>query len=279
MKLDELACPNCGASLDGDFLPNQQITCQSCNSVFVASEIEAATTVICPDCRTVNPIEERFCSHCGNELKIFCVLCHTENVVGTVFCTHCGAHLANARARRKKMQEDRRRLRIERMRIIKEKEARQQAEKLQNLLDALDEPENHDFAIYQINQLGPQAVQALIETMRHDDDVDARYGSARALGQICLAHNIKGLDRAKIRKALIEMLADPEVAVRYWAANALGKCQGQAAIEPLGKLLRDNHDGVRSQAEQALERIGGARAEEILAQHEKKGLFNWIKGK
>lgn len=278
MKLEDLACPNCHAPLKGSFQPGQQVECDNCGSVFLASEVEAPQAIACPACSTINAITERYCTQCGESLKIDCVMCYTENPVGTVFCANCGAHLANARARRQKMMEERREFQRQRTEQFKAKAARQQAEKLQQLLDALDEPENHDFAIYQIDQLGEQAIAALIETMLHDDDVDARYGSARALGQICYQHEIKRFNKARVTKALVRALTDDQPPVRYWAANALGKCAGQSALEPLATLLKDKHQGVRQQVHRAIERIGGQRAAEILAQEEKRGLFNWIKG-
>ncbi len=282
MKIEELACTSCGAPLSGDFSLGQQIECASCGSVFVAreSEPETETTIICPKCQSASTIEERFCTNCGQTLRVDCILCHTKNTIGTVHCTNCGAHLEKARAKRKKMQEKRRKIQEERNRAFKEKEAKQQEIKLQQLLDDLDEPENHDFAIYQINRMGADAVEALIETLLHDTDPDARYGSARALGQICNAHNVKGLIKARVSKSLISALNDSEPAVRYWSANALGKCRGKIAVEPLANLLGDNHQGVRLQAERALERIGGQQAEEILdkrEQKEKTGIFRWIK--
>ena len=277
VKMKELACPNCGASLNGDFSPNQQITCDNCDSVFLATELETPTAIICAGCKTVNPIEERYCSSCGDPLKTDCILCHEENPIGTVFCANCGAHLANAKAKRQKMQSDRKKYMTERNKVFEEKEKRQQAEKLEQLLDDLDEPENHELAIYQINMMGPDAIDALIYTMLNDHDPDARYGSARALGQICNAHEVKGLNKARATKALVKALSDDEAAVRYWSANALGKCKNKTAIEPLAELLNDNHEGVRTQAQRSLQKIGGEKAEKILADQNKKGLFGWLK--
>lgn len=281
MKIEELACPNCHAPFSGNVAPGQSIECDNCGSVFLATELDAPTSVACPQCGTINPMAERYCAKCGQSLKIDCVLCHEENVVGTVFCANCGAHLENARAKRKKMLEARQKFYRERTRLFKEKEARQQAEKLQHLIEALDEPENHEFAIYQINQMGESAIDTLVETMLNDDDVDARYGSARALGKICSQHNIKALNKARVTKALITALNDADPAVRYWSANALGQGQSQLAVEPLAALLTDEHEGVRRQARRAIEKIGGDQAAEILAQHgdEKKGFFGWMKGK
>ena len=259
--------------------PNQQVECGNCHSVFLAQELEAAQSMACPACRTINPIEERHCANCGELLKDKCPMCYEENPVNTVFCGNCGAHIANARARRKKILAERKQIRAERNRIFREKEARQLAERLSQLLDDLDEPENHEFALYKINQIGPHAIEPLIETMLHDDDPDARYGSARALGQICDNHQVKGLIKARAAKALVAALDDDEPAVRYWAANALGLCGNPTAVEPLGKLLKDKHEGVRKQAANALRQIGGNKADEFLAKADKRGPLSWLKGR
>jgi HEAT repeat protein len=177
------------------------------------------------------------------------------------------------------MLEKRRKLRQERTQAFETKEARQKAEKLQRLLADLDEPENHDFAIYQINRMGVEAIEALIETLLTDHDPDARYGSARALGQICNEHQVKALIKARATKALVTALEDQEPAVRYWSAHALGKCGSQTAVKPLAALLKDEHEGVRQQARRALEKIGGKHVQEIFEAQDSKGIFNWIRGK
>jgi HEAT repeat protein len=153
------------------------------------------------------------------------------------------------------MLEVRQRLRAERLKAVKEKEARQQQERVEHLITALDEPENHEFAIFQLNQMGDGAIEALIETLLTDDDPDARYGSAIALGRICTEQEIKVLNKAKATKALIKALADAEPAVRYWSAEALGKVKNHLAVEPLTALLKDSHKGVRQQAQLSLEKL------------------------
>jgi hypothetical protein len=181
-----------------------------------------------------------------------------------------------ARARRQQMLEDRRRLQKERGQLLQQKTLRQQAERLQRLLADLDEPKNHDFAIYQINQMGEAAVQPLIETLLNDDDPDARYGSARALGQICSQYEVKGLIKGRSIKALIKALEDREPAVRYWSADALGKCGSQTAIDPLAALLKDRHEGVRECAERALHQLAGEQAAEIIKKS--RGILGWRLG-
>jgi hypothetical protein len=255
MKIERLACPSCGGSLSGDFLPNKRIECPNCGSALLLTDLETDETVICPECRTPNREEMRYCSNCGVSLKMDCVLCHTPNRIDIIYCVHCGAHLQRARAKRMEMLEVRQRLRAERLQAVKEKEIRQQQERIEHLITALDEPENHEFAIFQLNQIGDGAIEALVETLLTDDDPDARYGSAIALGRICTEQEIKILNKAKATKALIKALADDEPAVRYWSVEALGKVKNQMAVEPLTALLKDPHKGVRQQAQLSLEKL------------------------
>ena len=278
MKVEKLSCPSCGAPLAGDFAPNQQIECQSCETPLILTHIDTENPIFCPECRTLNADEMRYCVTCGHTLKVGCILCHTENRLDVTFCSRCGAHLERARAKRRQLEEARRRTKQARIEALKFKEERQKQEKLERLLDALDEPENHDFAIYQINQMGLEAVQALTDTLLNDHDPDARYGSARALGQICADKEVKALIKARTAKALIRALSDREPAVRYWAADALGKCKSQTAVEPLAVLLRDPHEGVRQQAQMSLEQIGGAGVQEILERQKSRGFLDWLKG-
>jgi hypothetical protein len=224
------------------------------------TDLTTDQTVMCPHCRTPNREEMRYCSNCGESLKIDCVLCQTPNRADTVYCVHCGAHLERARAKRLRMLEKRRQLQEERLQMLKEKEIRQQQERLERLIHDLDDPQNHEFVIFQLNQMGAEAIEALIETLLHDDDPDARYGSAIALGRICAEQDIKVFDRAKVTRALIKALADPEPVVRYWSAEALGKIKNPLAVEPLSALLKDPHQGVRQQARLSLERLGAVNS-------------------
>lgn len=255
MKIERLACPSCGAALSGDFLPNKQFECPNCGSALLLTDLETDQTVICPQCHAPNHEEMRYCSNCGISLRVDCVLCHTSNRIDAVYCVHCGAHLERARAKRLEMQEIRRLLQTERLQVLREKEARQQQERLERLIEALDEPENQEFAIFQLNQMGDEAVDALVETLLNDQDPDARYGSAITLGRICAEHNIKILNKAKVTQALIKALADSEPAVRFWSAEALGKFKSPLTREPLTALLKDSHQGVRQQARRSLEKL------------------------
>lgn len=257
MKIERLACPSCGGSLSGDFLPQKKFECPSCGSALLITDLATDQTVNCPQCHTPNREEMRYCTNCGVSLKVDCVLCQTTNRVDVVYCAHCGAHLERARAKRLEMQEIRRRLQTERLEILKEKEARQQQERLERLITALDEPENHEFAIFQLNQMGDEAVEALVETLLNDGDPDARYGSAIALGRMCAEHELRVLNKAKATQALIKALADPEPAVRFWSAEVLGRFKSPLTREPLASLLKDPHPGVRQQVRRSLERLAG----------------------
>ena len=279
MKLTDLKCPNCGTPVGRDKPINQLIECTGCGSTLLPTDLGLDEVNVCPGCNTLNAQDERFCTNCGHSLYVECVLCHQKNKIDAVFCRRCGVNLKRNQLRRQKMMHDRKQLHEERNQIFKEKIARQQAEKLERLLDDLDEPENHAFAIYQINQIGVEAVDALIETMLNDEDPDARYGSARALGQICQQQDVKPLIKARSAKALVQALTDHEVGVRYWAADALGKCRSQIGVEPLAQLLqKERHSGVIHQARESLQEIGGQRSKEILANLDKSsGILSWIK--
>ena len=260
MRIEQLNCPSCGASITGDFHPNQQFECASCGSLLMISDLATEETILCPHCRTINDHNKRFCSNCGEKLRRKCMMCHTENRIDAVHCANCGVDIQRAAARQRQMLNQRQEMIKARQEALREKEARQKEEKLQHLLDALDEPENHDFALYQLNQLGLEAIEPLIETLLNDDDPDARYGSARALGQICSEAGVKGLIKGRAIKALIKSLDDAEPAVRFWSAEALGKfrgTQGKRGIEPLTVLLKDPHEGVRKQAQNALKWLKG----------------------
>ncbi len=255
MKIERLVCPSCGGSLSGDFLPNMKFECPSCDSALLITDLATDQTVLCPQCQTPNREDLRYCSNCGGSLKVDCILCHSPNRIDVIYCTHCGAHMERARIKRQEMQEIRRQAQLERLEALKAKEARQQQERIARLITALDEPENHEFAIFQLNQLGDEAVEALVETLLNDDDPDARYGSAIALGRICTEQDIKVLNRAKATRALIKGLGDAEPAVRFWSAEALGKFKSAITREPLTALLKDSHQGVRQQARRSLDKL------------------------
>lgn len=224
----------------------------------MVSDLATAEALICPNCQTINRSDTRFCCSCGKKLSIYCVMCQAENRIDAVHCANCGIHLQRAMVRQRTMLTQRQQLIKERQQAFREKEIQQKEQRLERLLAALDEPENHDFAIYQLNQLGLEVVDPLIETLLEDDDPDARYGSARALGQICSEQHITGLIKGRAIKALIVALNDPEPAVRFWSAEALGRFKGtqaQRGIEPLTLLLKDPHEGVCRQAQKSLEQI------------------------
>lgn len=240
--------------------------------------LPAGRELVCPSCRLSNPVEKRYCIGCGVQLLIDCPRCYTANPIGEIFCLNCGANLGHVRTKREELAEQRQRSQQERQQALVAKEARQRQEKLHRLIQSLKEPGQHEFAIYQLDQFAGDAVKPLIEALSTPDNPHMRSGAARALGQICLKHELTPLLKARAAKALINALADPEPNVRYWAAGALGNFKGQSAqlaVEPLAELLKDRHQEVRQQARLALQNIGGTHAQEIL--DKSKGLKGWLK--
>jgi HEAT repeat protein len=127
--------------------------------------------------------------------------------------------------------------------------ARERQAKIERLLQDLDEPSQHAYAIYCLREYGSEAVEPLIALLT-DDDPDARFGAAHTLGLI-------GDTRAI--PALVQALSDPEPAVRWWAAEALGKMRAVEAKPALAKLVKDKHRGVREHAAVVLKNLDTAQ--------------------
>nr|HMQ53010.1 zinc ribbon domain-containing protein [Anaerolineae bacterium] len=47
----------------------------------------------CPTCNSDNPVDLKFCGHCGSPLPQVCSACGFENPSNFNFCGHCGAKL------------------------------------------------------------------------------------------------------------------------------------------------------------------------------------------
>ncbi len=277
--LQALTCPNCAAPLPNSLMPNQPVECRSCGSRFMVTLPEPDPTVICPTCQTNNADTLKYCANCGGRLKVDCVRCHTKNRIDTVHCIKCGTNLQAAEDRRREIEENRQRMQEEREQALKEKKARQQKEKIIRLLDSLENPNQHEFAIYQLTQMNDAPISALSRALLKHNNTNVRFGCAIALGQICTNHELKTFSKAKAIKTLIKALNDPESIVRNYSTEALGNLSGkqaQLAVEPLGGLLKDKNESVRKQAKASLEKIGGPRAEDIL--NNSGGIIGWFKG-
>jgi len=120
--------------------------------------------------------------------------------------------------------------------------------------------ETHDrcWAGVALGLMGSEkAVEALMEALVNDDEVDVRCRAASALGHI-------GSEKAV--GALLEALVnDDEVDVRCRAASALGRIGSEKTIERLMEVsAKGDNTRVRRRAESALIRIGGEKAIELL---------------
>jgi HEAT repeat protein len=195
-----------------------------------------------------------------------------------VLCHNCGTNLKSAQNYRKELLSARQRAQKEREQAFKEKERRQNEEKLVGLISSLNYPSEQKFAIYQLRNLGEAAVTPLLKALFEKHKPNTRFAAAIALGQLGSTIELKALVRARIIKALIKALADPEPAIRERAAEALGNFGSQAAqvaVEPLGAALKDRNEQVRQQAWTSLEKIGGERAQELLRRS--GGFMGWLK--
>lgn len=258
MKLNLLNCPSCNSPLGSDISPNRPFHCPACGSAVVLTDWTQTGQLICARCGTVNGATNRFCEQCSAVLQAGCPFCYTLNDVATVHCRKCGANLQRAWQRQQTWLTQREKYETERKEAL-QKAAESEAAYLARLLLQLNEPENHPAAIPGIRIFGTEAVEPLIRLLTSEDP-DARFGAAKALGDIG--------DRRAI-PALIRALDDPEGAVRFWSLDALGKLKAEEAVETIGKLLQDPRESIRNLAREVLIQIGTPNATRILKQRSK----------
>jgi HEAT repeat protein len=120
-------------------------------------------------------------------------------------CKKCGANLQRAWKRQQSWLTQREQFEEQRKEALR-KAAESQAGYLRRLLLQLNEPENHPAAIPGIRVFGKDAVEPLIDLLSSEDP-DARFGAAKALGDIGDRRAIPGL---------LHALDDPEGVVRFW---------------------------------------------------------------
>lgn len=105
----------------------------------------------------------------------------------------------------------------------------------------------------------PPTRDVLVAQLRNVDP-DVRLPAARELG--------RGGDVAAV-PALVAALRDAHSAVRVAAAHALGKLRDERAVEALAGAMSSDGDGnVQSAARGALEAIGTAAADAVIAEHD-----------
>ena len=59
-----------------------------------------ANFIRCIGCYTNNPLERRFCYHCGANLKIACPKCERETRVDVTYCEECGVNILEAKEKK-----------------------------------------------------------------------------------------------------------------------------------------------------------------------------------
>ncbi len=253
MKLQILNCPACGAPVDIPVSPNQPFACSACKNTIVSTDWTTSGELICSGCGKVNSGKNKYCDDCNAVLQAGCPYCFTQNSISAKYCKQCGVDLRKAWKMQRAWTLDRERHEVDRQQKLKKLKMDTHAE-LQRLLLQLNDPENHPMAIQGIRLHGLDAIQGLIHLL-DSSDPDARYGAARALGDI--------RDLSAI-PALIKSLNDEHAAVRFFAVDALGKLGACEAIQKLGQLLEDESPNVRKHAGDVLMQIGTPEALQIL---------------
>jgi HEAT repeat protein len=106
---------------------------------------------------------------------------------------------------------------------------------------------DRDGALDKIVEIGPPAVDHLIEALRTDYDPIARWTSVEALGRI-------GDSRA-IDPLISRLANDSHADVRWHAADSLGTLGDGRAVPALTAALKDSDSWVRDFAKASLEKI------------------------
>lgn len=256
MKINSLNCPTCGSPLAADIRPNRPFSCPACGSAVVLTDWTESGQLICARCNTVNGNTNKFCDKCGAALQAGCPFCYTQNAISALSCRKCGANLQRAWQRQDSWLAQREQRHKERL----QKVAESHTDYLRRLFLQLNEPENHPAAIPGIRIYGREAVEPLIDLLTSEDP-DARFGAAKALGDIGDKRAVPGL---------IKALNDSEGAVRFWSLDALGKLKADEAAEAIGKLLQDQRESIRDLAKEVLTRIGTPNAMKVLKQQSKR---------
>ena len=108
-------------------------------------------------------------------------------------------------------------------------------------------------ALDKIVEIGPPAVEHLIEALQTDYDPIARWTSVEALGRI---------GDARAAAPLIAVLKnDSSADVRWHAADSLGTLGDVRAIEALTAALKDQDSWVRDFAKKSLETLRAKRGQ------------------
>jgi HEAT repeat protein len=127
---------------------------------------------------------------------------------------------------------------------------------IESLFKSLDDSDKQvrEWAVVALFQMGPQAVDHLINTLdKYDEDV--RKKAAQVL--------YKRKDPRAI-DFLIRDLEDNKERVRYDAINALAKMPDIRAVDPLIRLLEDEDECIVSYAESALVKIGALAVDSLI---------------
>ncbi|MBN8581386.1 MAG: HEAT repeat domain-containing protein [Anaerolineae bacterium] len=264
MKLLSLNCPSCGAPIESIVNPNQPFVCKACNSTIVSTDWTTSGELICSGCRTVNAGKNTYCDSCNARLQAGCPFCYTQNSLSSRYCKQCGVDLRKAWKKQQAWLSEREQHEKERQTKLQEIKQDVHAN-LKRLLLQLDDPANHPMAIPGIVYFGVEAIEYLTALLK-SKDIDARYGAARALGEI--------RDQSAV-SALVETLNDEHPAVRFFALDALGKLKAAEAVQAIGDLLSDESPNVSKHAHDVLIQIGTPEAMKILREknHPKWWLF------
>lgn len=127
--------------------------------------------------------------------------------------------------------------------------------------------EDHDAAVNEFVEMGPDAIEPLIEALNNSDE-RVQCGAAKALGRLedseAVEPLIEALDDNGKYKISLGNFKTFTVGVYKCAADALAQIGDESAVEPLIEMLDDRDMDRRVAAAEALGNLGDERAIEPL---------------
>ncbi len=114
-------------------------------------------------------------------------------------------------------------------------------------------------ATERLRKLGTAGVEAII--------IDAIQEQRHPIEAVVLLDGLVELLEIEVVEALMTLLEDEDVWVRWWAVSALGEMEDALAVGAVIAALKDDDETVREAAADALGLVGGLEVEQALEEY------------
>ncbi|HPJ81995.1 MAG TPA: zinc ribbon domain-containing protein [Saccharofermentans sp.] len=91
VDITKLCCPNCGGN-EFEEISSSKLACNYCGSISIYTSDSDNLEVKgwrCPSCKTINPVNSKFCGKCGVRITKHCPKCGEDVQHFSNYCTSC----------------------------------------------------------------------------------------------------------------------------------------------------------------------------------------------